>query len=198
MPLQRIIFLDMDDKNQRARKLLMDWVKLQHRGQKIKKSGKPYFSHVLAVAEMAGKPNSLRFEIGLCHDLLEDTDVTTVVLDAALKMCGYDKVQREYITTCVLELTDHFTKTEFPDLRKKERKQKEASRLLTIHPDAQTVKYCDLIYNMRWMKKYDQEGFEKYLIKKSEFVEALDGGDPELREKALSLMHNELKALEAN
>jgi len=188
----------MDDKNQRARKLLKDWVKLQYRGQMIKKSGKPYFSHVLAVAEMADKPNSLRFEIGLCHDLLEDTDVTTVLLDNALKMCGYDKVQREYITICVLELTDHFTRTGFPDWRKKERKQKEAERLLTIHPDAQTVKYCDLIYNMRWMKKYDQKGFEKYLIKKIELVDALDGGDPELRKKALSLMHKELKVLDAN
>lgn len=188
----------MDDKNQRARKLLKDWVKLQYRGQMIKKSGKPYFSHVLAVAEMADKPNSLRFEIGLCHDLLEDTAVTTVLLDNTLKMCGYDKVQREYITICVLELTDHFTRTGFPDWRKKERKQKEAERLLTIHPDAQTVKYCDLIYNMRWMKKYDQKGFEKYLIKKIELVDALDGGDPELRKKALSLMHKELKVLDAN
>jgi len=173
----------------------MEWVRLQHQHQKIRRSGAPYFSHVLAVAEMADQASPLAFEIGLCHDLLEDTPITSEQLQHTLLAYGYDLFESEHVVSCVLELTDQFTKTKFPSLNKKRRKKKETARLLTIHPDAQSVKYCDLIYNTLWMKKYDEKGFEKYLIRKSKFVEALDGGDPELRTKALSLMHKELELL---
>jgi len=37
-------------------------------------SGKPYITHLVFVSEMAGASVSFGYEIGLCHDLLEDLE----------------------------------------------------------------------------------------------------------------------------
>ncbi|MHA4895485.1 hypothetical protein ACXZ1K_12090 [Pedobacter sp. PWIIR3] len=171
-----------------SRTSLKHWIKLRHNGQKIRASGKPYFKHLLAVAEMAMPGGSLCYEIGLCHDLIEDTKTSLKQLYAALIAFGYTKEQTTHISECVDQLTDRITKGLFPELSKDQRKKMEAKRLFTIEPDAQTVKYCDLIYNIHWMLKYDPNGVEQYLKKKSKLLISLDKGDIMLRQKALNLI----------
>ena len=166
----------------------MHWVKQQHKGQKIKASGKPYFSHLITVAEMADPATLLGFEIGLCHDLLEDTKTNITDLKSALNACGYTPEENTHIATCVIELTDVFTKKSYSDLTKSARKAKEAERLATISGAAQTVKYCDLIYNIHWMIAYDKKHLKKYLTKKMLLLDRLDKGDKGLRQKARELI----------
>ncbi|OKS86488.1 hypothetical protein [Mucilaginibacter polytrichastri] len=174
---------------------LTQWIKLQHEGQLIKRTNQPYFAHLLAVAEMAGKATALGYEIGLCHDLFEETNNTVDTLLGALKSFGYNDENANHITGAVIALTDVFTAAAYPDLSKKDRKKREAKRLVTISPDAQTVKYCDLIYNIGWVLEYDEKHAKKYLKKKRKLLKAMLGGDQRLREDALKIIDKALDKL---
>lgn len=171
---------------------LYNWVALKHYRQLIRKTGEPYFSHLKAVADMAGPAVFMGYEIGLCHDLLEDTDTTARQLRDALLSFGYKNAAANLITSCVVELTDVFTAAAYPGLSKSDRKKKEAARLITISPAAQTVKYADLIYNIDWVLMYDQKHAERYLNKKQQLLTALDKGERGLHEQALNLVQQGL------
>ena len=171
---------------------LANWVEEKHRGQLIRDTEEPYFMHLVAVAEMAGPATSLGYEIGLCHDLLEDTPVTKDELHEALISFNYAKTDADHITACVAELTDVYTSAAYPYLGKKARKEKEALRLSAISADAQTVKYCDLIYNINWMLHHDRKHAAKYLKRKKHLVTCMAAGDKGLRQKAFDIINNGL------
>jgi (p)ppGpp synthase/HD superfamily hydrolase len=154
----------------------------------IKKTSEPYFNHLAAVADMAAGVVDFGYEIGLCHDLLEDTATTATELLDTLVRFGYKEADAELITSCVVELTDVYTKPAYPGIGKTDRKRMEAARLPTISPAAQTVKYADLIYNIKWVLKYDKKHARKYLIKKRRLLLALCQGNYQLRQQALELV----------
>jgi len=165
--------------------LLTDWVALKHAGQLIKRTDEPYFNHLITVATLAKSAAELGYEIGLCHDLLEDTCTTEAELLKALLDFGYSDQQANFITSCVVELTDVFTAAAYPHLSKSKRKKLEAARLLTISPAAQTVKYADLIYNVNWVLKYDLKHVKRYVLKKQLLLAGLNRGDQDLWQQAL-------------
>jgi len=168
---------------------LAAWVSLKHQGQIIRRTTEPYFNHLAAVAEMASPVVTLGYEIGLCHDLLEDTDTTGPELLHALLSFGYTDAEAKLITSSVVELTDVFTRTAYPNLSKSERKARESARLVKISAAAQTVKYGDLIYNIAWVVKYNHRHAKKYLLKKRSLLAALKRGDEGLRQQALTAIH---------
>jgi (p)ppGpp synthase/HD superfamily hydrolase len=90
------------------------FVTLKHHQQKRKYTGEPYFNHVKAVAEMADGMCKFGYEIGLCHDLIEDTDCDQIDLHEALMRFGYDMGDANFITNGVVELTDIYTPEYFP------------------------------------------------------------------------------------
>jgi len=159
---------------------LINWVREQHAGQLIKDTIAPYLDHVLAVANRVANAAPLTFEIGLCHDLLEKTAVTLIMLLAQLNDFGYNPEEAEHIGGCVTELTRHFTKAESP-LPKKMRKALEDERLGQISADAQTVKYADLSYNADWMMAHDRHHAKDYLQSKLVLIREMTAGQPELR-----------------
>lgn len=55
---------------------LIRYVGLKHQLQVRKYTHEPYFNHLISVAEMVDDIGDLFYEIGLCHDLLEDTDTS--------------------------------------------------------------------------------------------------------------------------
>lgn len=63
---------------------LFAFVTLKHFGQKRKYTNEPYVNRLRAVAEMADGKCKFGYEIGLCHDLLEDTDCTGAELSETL------------------------------------------------------------------------------------------------------------------
>lgn len=172
--------------------LLTAWVKLKHKAQFVKATDEPYFNHLLFVANSAAVKTPLGYEVGLCHDLLEDTDTSVVELSETLTFFNYDVVETRLIIDKVMELTDHFTKNAFPDLPKAERKAREAKRLVTISPGAQTVKYADLIYNIGWVMTYDLSSAEAYLKKKRLLLDLMNAGNSELHQKAIDLIRQSL------
>jgi len=171
---------------------LTDWVRQKHLGQQIKKTGEPYFTHLAAVANMAGQYTLLGYEIGLCHDLLEDTDTTLAELHVALTSFNYSPAEASYIAAAVIELTDVFTATAYPGLSKKARKEKEALRLQAVSAGAQTVKYCDLVDNITWVLEHDQRHAIEYLEKKKLLLAGMTNGNKKMLQKALNAVNNGL------
>lgn len=174
---------------------LAQWVAIKHRGQLIKRTNAPYFCHLINVAELAGPKVAMGYEIGLCHDLLEDTSTTEVELLNALCNFGYANEDAIQITSCVVELTDVFTADAYPRLAKAIRKKNEEARLLTISATAQTIKYADLVDNIEWVLTYDRKHAERYLKKKQRLLADLNRGSEALRQQTLRLIEKGLLSL---
>lgn len=167
---------------------LIEFVRRQHGGQLRKYTNEPYFNHLIAVAEMADGKCAFGFEIGLCHDLLEDTDCNALNLQSALILSGYNDDARWLIGQCVWDLTDQYTQIQHPDKNRKERKNLEALRLHHISLASQTVKYCDLINNTESIVKHDKKFAKTYLSEKREILQGMNKGDTVLYNKCIEVL----------
>jgi len=174
---------------------LLCFVVLKHDTQKRKYTNEPYHTHVRAVADMADGKCQFGYEIGLCHDLLEDTDCTKTELTHALIRFGYTLDEAVDIFAAVNELTDQYTPESYPNINRKHRKMLEAERLHTISPEAQTVKYCDLIHNTESIVAYDRGFALKYIPEKEQILSGMNKGHKLLYKKALQSLHDAKKKL---
>jgi (p)ppGpp synthase/HD superfamily hydrolase len=165
------------------REKLLIWVEQQHKGQFIRKTNTPYVHHLISVANMADVVH-LGYEVGLCHDLLEKSKTSISYLRETLIKLDYEKQVESRIVDSIIELTNVYTKNDYPVLRKSIRKKKEADRMAAISPLAQPVKYADLIYNIGWMRDHEHKHLQKYLQEKKALLEIMDKGDNTLRIKA--------------
>lgn len=162
---------------------LIEFVKQWHRDQKRKYTNDPYFNHLLAVANAAEKTGvKFGFEIGLCHDLLEDTECTDNVLFCFL----YDTYKLalpecHFITDHVKDLTDTFTSEAYPYLNRTIRKQCEALRLHTIDRVSQIIKCCDLIDNTSTIVQHDKGFAVKYIAEKREILKGFTKIDGKIK-----------------
>lgn len=152
-------------KNMKNRDKLIEFVRQQHGNQLRKYTNEPYFTHLIAVADMAEKTGvNYGWEIGLCHDLLEDTKCTYGVLFCRLiDEFNYGKESAHFICSHVQDLTDVLTAEAYPYLNRTIRKKCEALRLHTIDRTSQIVKCCDLIDNTKSIVKYDPGFAAKYI-----------------------------------
>lgn len=124
------------------RKIILDFATKKHEGQFRKKSGLPYITHPIAVAEMAekyaGVPEARNrlWTVGICHDLFEDTDCTAEELGIILSIAGFDTLDVSKIIHSVRLLT----KTPGYDV---------VRYMLAISQDylAHRVKLCDIDHN---------------------------------------------------
>lgn len=166
---------------------LLIFVAIQHRKQKRKYTGEPYSAHLIAVAECAEK-NKLDsgYEIGLCHDLFEDTECTEELLRAALLEFRYNNKEIDFIVNGTWELTDRFVLADYPEFSRRRRKSMEVDRLATISPNSQSIKYCDLIDNTKSIIKYDPSFASIYLKEKADMLAVMNKGDLNLYTKALN------------
>lgn len=80
-------------------------------------------NHLKAVANMADEKCRFGYEIGLCHDLFEDTDCTEIELRQALDRFGYSYAEQFIIVSGVVDLTDIYTPELFPQLNRAKRKE---------------------------------------------------------------------------
>lgn len=164
-------------------KVLLRWVQDTHGEQKRKYTGEPYWKHCYEVAQHASEYNiKLGVEIGLCHDLIEDTECTLPDLLRFLMSSGYDNKESLFITFCVDDLTDEYTKEKYPTLNRKARKELEAERLGNAHPDAQSVKYCDLINNTDSICEHDPKFAKIYLKEKKMILSRMSDGHYKIKQ----------------
>lgn len=168
---------------------------LHHHGQKRKYTGEPYFTHCVAVANMADGKCRFGYEIALCHDLFEDTNCSHKELQDALIRFGYFRNEAEYIVDCVVQLTDIYTSEDFPEVNRAKRKELESNRLHKIGYEAQTVKYCDLIHNTESIVKYDKGFAVKYLAEKATILKGMNKGNPAMYAKCKRVLKKAQKTI---
>lgn len=139
-----------------------------HHPQQRKYTKLPYSTHLIRVAQLIQLHTQEEGLIAaaLCHDLLEDTPITKSELEAMLTDMGYATREVQSIIKWVIELTDVYVKTNFPQKNRKERKALELKRLLQISPSAASVKFADLIDNLRGIVPYDR-GFAKVYLRET-------------------------------
>ena len=166
---------------------LLAFVGLHHYPQKHKYTGEPYTVHLVAVAEMAEEYKiPMGYEIGLCHDLFEDTKCDAKELYDALIRFGYTIKESDLIMCGVWDLTDRYTKEDFPELNRKQRKELEAKKMEQIRPDFQSIKYCDLIDNTKSIIEHDESFAKVYLEEKKQLLKVMNKGNKILYKKALN------------
>ncbi len=169
------------------RKLLLLYVRFFHRGQERKFKDEYYYHHLVRVAKMAEKfyPAGVSFEIGLCHDLFEDTSCTPSRLDWFLKLIGYNLTDKARIVMGVLDLTDRYTPGTYPQYNRSERKQREAVRLSQCSPMIQTIKYCDFKDNTTDIINTAPKFAKTYLMEKRYALNLMNCGDKKFRNELI-------------
>lgn len=164
------------------REKLIEFVKFWHGSQLRKYTNEPYFNHLLSVANAAEKTGiQYGWEIGLCHDLLEDTKCKEDDLYYRLRGSDYSLSANQSIIQGVKDLTDVFTSEAYPYLNRYIRKQCEALRLATISRPSQIIKCCDLIDNTSSIVKHDHGFAVKYIAEKREILKGFTKIDGKIK-----------------
>lgn len=156
---------------------VLEFVKIAHGMQVRKYTGEPYWTHCVAVAELASKYHERVIEIALLHDVLEDTDYIVQDIIEALRGAEYYESEIAYILDGVVSLTDVYTKERFQTLNRGKRKLLEAQRLGGIKPSYQNVKLADLIDNTQSIVQNDKDFAKVYLKEKVEILDNMRNGN---------------------
>ena len=164
---------------QKRRKKLRKVVKFFHRNQVKKYNGEPYIHHLDTVARLSDKycGTVTGYEIGLCHDLLEDTKCGPRLLYIILIVLGYTRNRSRIIVDGVIVLTDVYTREAYPTLNRLKRKRLEAIKVAEGNAEVQTVKYCDITDNTSNILMNDKKFAKVYLPEKEYMLTLLTKGN---------------------
>jgi (p)ppGpp synthase/HD superfamily hydrolase len=176
---------------------LIEFVSLHHCTQKRKYTNEPYVVHLIAVAKTVQHLGSIAVAIALCHDLVEDVeDFNLRMLSKALEYFGYSPEEIALIVLGVHELTDFYTKKLFPGLNRKTRHELEGIRLSKISVTAQSVKYADIIDNIKSIAEHDLDFAVVYLEEKKFLLKHISSGDSELYDSCKKAIEISTKRVE--
>jgi (p)ppGpp synthase/HD superfamily hydrolase len=145
-------------------------------GQQRKYTGEPYIVHpveVMMLVRKAGGTSEMQ-AAALLHDVVEDTHRT---IDEIAEKFGQE------VASLVLELTEPRSEG-----NRAARKAREAMRLGSVSPEAQTIKCADLISNMRSIAQHDPDFAKVYFAEKAEILRQMTRADPELHKRASALL----------
>lgn len=150
---------------------ILEFATKAHEGQKRKYTDEPYINHPIAVAKMVEElygGQDLQ-AAALLHDVVEDTDVTFETLRAFLYQVCDSRISAGHIFDLVVELTDVYTKENFPSMNRAERKRNEAERLRWASLEAKQIKLADIEHNSETIELYDVD-FAKVFLKEKEYL----------------------------
>jgi (p)ppGpp synthase/HD superfamily hydrolase len=168
-----------------------------HGDQRRKYSGERYITHPIRVMEMCMKytDDDCMLAAALLHDVLEDTTVTERAMAEFLQ--GIMSAETAGRTLdLVIELTDVYTKKNYPGLNRRARKAKEADRLSQVSGDAQTIKYADIVDNATNIFIHDPD-FATVFIQEGKWVlKRMLKGDPELYDRAMKVVNDCLELMD--
>jgi (p)ppGpp synthase/HD superfamily hydrolase len=164
-----------------------------HAGQMRKYTPDPYIVHPVRVMEIC-RQYKQRLPIlaaALLHDVIEDTSVSTKGLSLFLHEIMPSGSAAETLQL-VIDLTDVYVKSAYPQLNRRRRKEKELERLLKISPDAQTVKYADILDNTSEIVTSDPGFAPRYLRECLSILNGIKDGNTQLRTLALNAVTERL------
>lgn len=164
-------------------------------GEQLRKySPERYIAHPIRVMETCKNYGSSLavLSAALLHDVLEDTETHADEILEFLQMLLSPSEARKTLKL-VVELTDVYTKENYPSWNRDKRKTMETKRLSKVSAAAQTIKYADILDNCREIIVHDPDFANRYLKECRSILNAADKGNRELRKRALDLVNGELK-----
>lgn len=162
-----------------------------HGDQRRKYSNERYIFHPLRVMENCRNytDDTAVLAAALLHDVLEDTKVTPEEMGDFLRDV-MPEVMAARTLDLVVELTDVYTKKNYPGLNRRTRKVREADRLAKISSDAQTIKYADIIDNVTNIFVNDPD-FAVVFIQEGRYaLRKMEKGDEELFDKTNKMIED--------
>ena len=178
------------------------YVENEFKGIERKFTKAPYTTHLMAVGELAHSYDIFfGYEIGLLHDLYEDTNVQPHQCIEKLVGIGYNKIDASFISDTVINLTKHYVGEKWKHFKPMQLIELETYRIQEGNDVTQSVKYCDIIDNIRHNMQYDKiyknlnfrKFIKKYLPLKRKQLQLLTKGNQKLRNLALNMMDENCK-----
>lgn len=155
-----------------------------------------YIAHPVRVMQTCKKysTSASLLAAALLHDVLEDTATGKEEIHDFLLSVMNTK-ETDHTLQLVTELTDVYTKAAYPELNRRRRKAKELDRLEKISAEAQTIKYADIIDNVKGISKHDIDFAPLYLRECKAILGRITKGNPQLYDEAKKLVEEELQQL---
>lgn len=163
-----------------------DFADQAHGIQKRKYTPDRYIVHPIRVMEILKNYTS---EIpvlaaALLHDVLEDTPVKKDELMHFLLTIMSEPESKKTLAL-VEELSDIYTKKAYPAYNRRKRKSLELGRMQKISPEAQTIKYADIIDNCQEIVQHDPDFARVFLNECKALLKKIQDGNPELYKIAM-------------
>jgi guanosine-3',5'-bis(diphosphate) 3'-pyrophosphohydrolase len=175
---------------------IKDFADRAHGKQTRRYSADRYIVHPVRVMEICRQhTNDLAIlAAAILHDVLEDTAVRKDEMEEFLReVMEPDQAQRTL--KFVVELTDVYVKKNYPEWNRRKRKNKEADRLEKVSPEAQTIKYADIIDNSGEIASHDPDFAQLYLEEATVLLDKMTKGNKKLRALALETVQAEKEML---
>lgn len=147
--------------------------------------GEPYINHLMRVAGavmLMKDPPAVEITEDMIvaawlHDVYEDTYCSASALAGPFG---------NPVDMMVVELTNVFTPETFPDMPRKMRKKAETERLANVSSQAQIIKLCDRIDNLRTIRAMER-GFALLYCDESDYLATALTVAPALQEEIFKL-----------
>jgi len=130
----------------------------------------------------------------ILHDVLEDTTKTREEIKEFL-LTVMEETDTDHTLSLVIELTDVYTKDNYPRLNRRKRKAKEINRLAMVSVEAQTIKYADIIDNTIGIAGKDSDFVPVFLKECEALLNKMQNGDPVLHDAAKAVIKKEMEKL---
>lgn len=162
-----------------------DFADRAHGGQMRKYTPDRYIVHPVRVMEICRVYNDSMPVLcaALLHDVLEDTPVTNEELEDFLTTM-MSTMAAQQTTALVVELTDVYTKKNFPKWNRKKRRAAEEERMSQTSAEAQTIKYADIMDNCKEIVEHDPDFARVFLRECRNLLQMMTQGHPELYRQA--------------
>lgn len=157
-----------------------------HGDQTRKYSPDRYIVHPTRVMEICRQYTNDRavLSAALLHDVLEDTPVKKESIEDFLQtIMDHNDAQRTI--KLVVELTDIYTKKNFPGWNRRKRKAKEVERMEKTSAESQTIKYADILDNCGEIAENDPDFANTFLSECRNLLKTMTKGNSELRQRAI-------------
>ena len=169
----------------------------QAHGDQIRKyADERYIKHPIRVMKTCrryGYPLPV-LAAAILHDVLEDTAVKPEELNRFLQTV-MNKADSYHTFKLTEELTDVYSKDNYPLMNRRKRKENEIMRLEKVSAEAQTIKYPDIIDNAKDIAKNDTDFAPVFLRECRVLLGKMKKGNRELRQKAVEIIEKETNKL---
>lgn len=170
-----------------------------HGEQRRKYTPERYIVHPVRVMELCKEytDDIAVLAAALLHDVLEDTKVTKQEIETFLEsLIGTEKTVETM--SLVIELTDVYTKAQYPQWNRQKRKEMERQRMAQTSKNAQTVKYADMLDNCMEIVTHDASFAGVFLRECRSLLTVMKDGDPVLYQRSIHAIDTNLQLLAAH